>query len=221
MENPVTTETMIKNFQNQNPILDSPGPGGEWGNMVVNMTPVGQTPTGARRVRPSLMGPKKVVKVGCWNVRMMFQSGKLAQVANEFRKYNLNILGISECRWPNSGKFSCSSGESIYYSGRDDDQHPSGVALMVDRYANSCLIEWRPVSDRIISARFNSRYAKLTVIQCYARRTMQMKRQRRRFTSSYKQKYRVPSHDVSNHGDIKNVPNWFCCLMMAFCQPNL
>ena len=198
MENPVTTETMIKNFQNQNPILDSPGPGGEWGNMVVNMTPVGQTPTGARRVRPSLMGPKKVVKVGCWNVRMMFQSGKLAQVANEFRKYNLNILGISECRWPNSGKFSCSSGESIYYSGRDDDQHPSGVALMVDRYANSCLIEWRPVSDRIISARFNSRYAKLTVIQCYAPMNNADEETKEAFYQQLQAEIqRVPSHDVS------------------------
>ena len=30
------------------------------------------------------------------------------------------------------------------------------------------LIEWKPINDRLMSARFNSTFAKLTVIVCYA-----------------------------------------------------
>ncbi|XP_062583995.1 craniofacial development protein 2-like [Saccostrea cucullata] len=30
------------------------------------------------------------------------------------------------------------------------------------------LLEWEPISDRLIRARFNSKYCKLTIIQCYA-----------------------------------------------------
>lgn len=30
------------------------------------------------------------------------------------------------------------------------------------------LMEWEPINERLIRARFNSNYAKTTVIQCYA-----------------------------------------------------
>ena len=83
------------------------------------------------------------------------------------RKYNIDILGIGECRCSRFGKMKLNSGETIYL-GREDGSHRSGVAMMMSKRAESALIEWVPVNERIIKARFHSKYIKLTVIQVYA-----------------------------------------------------
>ena len=63
------------------------------------MMQASQTPREVDMLRSSsFVGPKKLVNIGFWNVRTMFQASKVAQVAKEFRCYNLDILGISECR---------------------------------------------------------------------------------------------------------------------------
>jgi len=69
------------------------------------------------------------------------------------QNYNLDILGISECRWLGPGKVTTNSGQTILYSGHKD-KHQSGVVIII--------------SDRLIRARFSSKYCKLTIFQCYA-----------------------------------------------------
>ena len=44
----------------------------------------------------------------------------------------------------------------------------SGVALLMTKQAGSCLESWVPVSDRIMTARFTSKFIKTTVVQVYA-----------------------------------------------------
>ena len=67
--------------------------------------------TGARPIRKeagtlikSFANPKKMLRIGNWNVRTMYSVGKTAQVVKEMQRYNLDILGISECRWFRSGR---------------------------------------------------------------------------------------------------------------------
>jgi hypothetical protein len=55
----------------------------------------------------------------------------------------------------------------VIWSGKEKE-HESGVALMMSKHTAKCLIEWRGVSDRIVTARFDSKYVKTTVILCYA-----------------------------------------------------
>ena len=43
-----------------------------------------------------------------------------------------------------------------------------GVALLMTPEATQTLLSWEPVSPRIITARFNSKGRKVTIIQCYA-----------------------------------------------------
>ncbi|KAL9958490.1 hypothetical protein ACROYT_G035510 [Oculina patagonica] len=58
--------------------------------------------------------------------------------------------------------------DQFLYSGREDDIHQSLVAIVMDRYASRCLESWSPVSDRIIVARFYSKYIKTSIVQVYA-----------------------------------------------------
>ena len=40
--------------------------------------------------------------------------------------------------------------------------------MLLSRKAASCLVSWSPVNDRIITARFNSRYIRTSIVQVYA-----------------------------------------------------
>ena len=115
----------------------------------------------------SFTDPKHTLKIGSWNVRTMYQVGKTKQVVNEMENYKLDILGISELRWTGFGKMKTSDNKIILYSG-SEDKHESGVALILNQNANKSLIDWEPVNERIIKARFFSKYIKLSVIQVYA-----------------------------------------------------
>ena len=122
-------------------------------------------------VNSSLLNPKSNCNIGTWNVQTMYSTSKTAQIVKEMGNYQLNILGISECRWTGSGKMNTKNdkGESytIIYSGQKDTHH-RGVALIMNRESANTLIEWEPINERLIKARFNSKYCKRTIIQCYA-----------------------------------------------------
>ena len=101
---------------------------------------------------------KAQTRIGTWNVRTMYEAGKAAQIAGEMRRYNIQILGICESRWNGSGMTTLSTQERIIYSGHaaEEHEHTLGVASMMFENAAKSLIEWKPVSERIISERFNS-----------------------------------------------------------------
>ena len=82
----------------------------------------------------------------------MHMIGKSAQIAKEMQNFNLDILGISKCRWTESGKLKLASGESVIYSGLEDEMHRSGVAIMMSKHAEALLMEWQPINDRTIMA---------------------------------------------------------------------
>ena len=75
------------------------------------------------------------------------------------------MLGISECRWLGFGRLKTQTGETIIYSGRDDDVHQSGVAIIMSKKVAQCLDSWRPISEHVIKT---SHFIKTTVIQVYA-----------------------------------------------------
>ena len=77
-------------------------------------------------------------------------------------------MGISETHWAGQGKIQTDDGMSIIYSGRDDEIHREGVTMMMTKEAGDALIDWVPINERIIKARFFSKHIKLTMIHTYA-----------------------------------------------------
>ena len=131
------------------------------------MTMVGESLREAQRPTRSLVTPKTILNVGHWNVRTMYRGGAAAQIAREMERYQLDILGISECRWTGAGRLKMDIGCTVVYSG-DEQRHEGGVAIMMSQQAVKSLMEWTPVSKRIIVARFFSRFRKVSIIQVYA-----------------------------------------------------
>lgn len=120
-----------------------------------------------------------------------------AVVAREIRKYDIDVLGITECRWAGFGRMKTQTGETFLYSGREDDAHLRGVAMMLSKKAAGCLISWSPVNDRIITARFDSRFIRITIVQVYAP-TNDADEEAKDFFYEQVQKVidKIPRHDI-------------------------
>lgn len=69
----------------------------------------------------------------------MYETSKLAQVVSEMRRYRLDILGISECRWTGSGRQTTNDGSVILHPG-DEDKHIHGMALIVSKAKGGLMI---------------------------------------------------------------------------------
>ena len=112
---------------------------------------------------------KKRTRIGLWNIRTMLEASRLSQVLKEMLEYKLDLLGLCETRWSGSGELTTTTGELLIYSGRtDEEKHEYGVGLILSKAMRKSLIEWPAVSERIITARLNTRLRKLTIVQCYA-----------------------------------------------------
>ena len=94
--------------------------------------------------------------------------GQTKQVIAEMNRYKLDILGVSESKWTKSGRMKTTTGETVLYSGREDDLHHEGVAIIMKKGMEKYLMEWKPVNSRIIQARLKGRQTNLSIIQCYA-----------------------------------------------------
>ena len=139
------------------------------GSNATRMTSTDESRKEVCRPTDPLLKPRHMIQIGNWNVRTMYATGKTEQIARELRNNKLKIMGISEARWTGSGKMTTRTGETVIYSGREEGEaHESGVAIMLAKGIEKTLLEWNPVSDRIITARFNSNHIKLTVIHAYA-----------------------------------------------------
>lgn len=146
-----------------------------------------------------LFSAKHSTRIGAWNVRTLYQSGKCQQLAIEMDRYNIEILGISEVRWNTSGMTTLSSGHTIIYSGNPskDDPHDKGVGFMLTKKAARALLEWNPVSSRIISARFETKFQKTTIIQVYAPTNNAEENEKEDFYSSLQTVFNnVPKRDI-------------------------
>ena len=107
----------------------------------------------------TLFSPKLVTKVAQWNVRTMYETGRCEQIAKEMRNYGIDVLGISEARWNQSGMIPLSKGEQVLYFGieNENDHHTKGGAIMLYKTAKNSLMEWEPTSESIMWVRLKAK----------------------------------------------------------------
>ena len=98
-----------------------------------------------------------------WNVSSMNQ-GKLDVVKQEMARVNINILGISELKWMEMGKFN-SDDHYIYYCGQESFRR--NVALILNKSIQNAVLGCNFKNDRMISVHFQGKRFNITVIQVY------------------------------------------------------
>ncbi|VDO64779.1 unnamed protein product [Schistosoma margrebowiei] len=81
------------------------------------------------------MTTRATIYLGTWSTHTMWVTGRVCQIAAEMRRYNLEVLGISETHWTQVGQQRLTSGELLLYSGHEEENapHTQGVALMLSK----------------------------------------------------------------------------------------
>ncbi|VDP30400.1 unnamed protein product [Schistosoma margrebowiei] len=109
---------------------------------------------------------------GKLNARTMWETGRVIQRSAEMKRYNLELLGISETHWTKFGEQTLASGELLLFTGHGKENAPytQRVALMLYKQAKNALIGLESHRPRIIKAYFKTKKEGITmnVIQCYA-----------------------------------------------------
>ena len=70
----------------------------------------------------------KLLNIGTWNVRTLYQSGKLDNLIQELNHMKIDIMGIAETRWTDTGKIIKDDYTKIYSGGED---HKNGVGIIL------------------------------------------------------------------------------------------
>lgn len=107
------------------------------------------------------------LRICTWNVRSLYQAGKLDNLLQEMNRLAIDILGISELRWKGSGmcqKEDC----TLYYSCNDDPNHPNGVGIMVSKRYSKYVSNFTPITDRLILLQLRGHPFNVNILQIYA-----------------------------------------------------
>ncbi|XP_029162270.1 craniofacial development protein 2-like [Nylanderia fulva] len=132
----------------------------------LNSSPIG-SPGGTDLSEVKSADIRKKINIGTWNVQSLFEAGKLANLIQEMKRLDIDIMGVAETWWPDAEVCSTGGG-AFYYSGNQDKNHRKGVGIIVsDRFKN-CIIDFIPYSDRIALIKINARPTNLNIIQIYA-----------------------------------------------------
>ena len=74
---------------------------------------------------------REKLKMATWNVRTMYQAGKLENIVLETKRMGIDIMGLTEVRWLQSVKIVCND-HTLIYSGHKKD-HKHGVRLLFSK----------------------------------------------------------------------------------------
>ena len=105
------------------------------------------------------------LKIGTWNVKTLHKIGKLENALIEMKNNKLDMLGIAEMRWTESGSIK-KDDHLVMYSG--GEQHHEGVGIIIHKKYASAVMGFLPISKRVIVVKLQGKPFNLTVIQVYA-----------------------------------------------------
>ena len=107
----------------------------------------------------------KKTRTVTWNVRSMYQPGKFECIQREASRLKIDILGLAEVRWTESGKLTTDD-HVMVYSGHQKE-HKNGVGVLTKQVAKS-MVGFHALSDRVLILKIASKPFNLVIIQVYA-----------------------------------------------------
>jgi exonuclease III len=102
------------------------------------------------------------MKVGSWNVRTTLQAGKMAEIADELLKYDLDITALQEISWKGSGRIN-KPRYILLYSGAEK-QVEQGVGFTIKRSLENSILGFEPINARMCNVRIKGKVYNTTVI---------------------------------------------------------
>ena len=104
-------------------------------------------------------------RIATWNIRSMYQSGKMDNIIMEMKRLNISIMGVCEVWWIGAEKLQSDDVTFIYSCG---EKHQYGVGVFLDKECAQSFCGFWCISKRIVMIRLRGRPLDITVIQCCA-----------------------------------------------------
>lgn len=108
----------------------------------------------------------KDLKIATWNVRTLYQPGKLDNAIQEMENMQLDIMGMAETRWTGSGKISREKYTMTYSGG--EEQHENGVGIIINNNIARAMMGYIAISDRVIMMKLRGKPFNINILQVYS-----------------------------------------------------
>ncbi|KAI5633447.1 hypothetical protein NE865_13855 [Phthorimaea operculella] len=105
-----------------------------------------------------------------WNVRSLVKPGKIDNLILEMKRLQLDIIGLSEVRWKDNGRYDTEDAV-LYYSGQpssEEHHHYHGVGVLIKKELTRYVTNFVPVSERCILLQLSGQPFDVNIIQIYA-----------------------------------------------------
>jgi exonuclease III len=89
-----------------------------------------------------------VFNIATWNIRTMFNPGKMQEISNEIIKYNMHITALQEIRWAGQGKI-IKKDFTLFYSRSALRTGIYGMGFIVRKKIMKYILGFVPISERI------------------------------------------------------------------------
>ncbi|XP_013145032.1 PREDICTED: uncharacterized protein LOC106108413, partial [Papilio polytes] len=124
--------------------------------------------TGVLRISGGKSNKLNKTRIGTWNVRGMRQPEKLPNIIKEMDRLKLDILGLSDTKWPGQNKYHTPEGKILYYSGSDQQFEPYGVGVLMNKETSRYVTNFLPLSNRAMLVQLNAYPVNINIIVVYA-----------------------------------------------------
>ena len=104
-------------------------------------------------------------RIETWNVRILYQTGKLANVIQEMNRCGISTVGIAETHWADKGHFTTATGELVIFS--DSQDHRAGVGEILSKSISNSMIAYKAISDRVLYVRIRAAPFNISLIEVY------------------------------------------------------
>ena len=78
----------------------------------------------------------------------MLQAGKIEEIADELKKYNIQITALQEVRWPHDGWIK-KKNYALLYSGLKTTKGQQGTRFLSTDCVTKCILGFETISERM------------------------------------------------------------------------
>ncbi|XP_025412828.1 craniofacial development protein 2-like [Sipha flava] len=106
-------------------------------------------------------------RIATWNVRTMLQCGKLENLKIEMARMKIDILGLSEMRWPRAGDLWSREYRLIHTGTADNNPGFGGVGIIMSKAIGKKVKGFVQYNERIILVKIETKPKDTIIVQAY------------------------------------------------------
>jgi len=135
------------------------------------------------------------IKVESWNVRTMLQAGKMAEIADELLKYDLDITALQETRW--KGYRRKGNQDILYYTVEQRNNVNKVLGFIIKRSMENSIIDFEPINSRMCKVRIKGKFYNTMIVNIHAPTESANEEQTQQFCEDLNRCCdQIPKHDA-------------------------